>query len=534
MTTVRDVVHTYLLHHGIDTVYGNPGSTELGFLRGLDGGFRYVLGLSEAAAVAMADGHAQTSRAPALVNLHSAAGLGNAMGSIVNAYANRSPLVVLVGQQDRALLRHDPFLGSVDPTLLPAPYAKRAWQPTRAADVPEVLDRAFRTAAQPPYGPVVVSVPNDDWEAAAEPVDLWPAVPGYGPSSTAVDDLATALQGSRRPAIVVGSAVDQDNAVRHVVALADACGAQVFAAPMSSRCSFPEDNPRFAGHLPASPGPLAKALEWHDLVLVLGAPAFTYHFDSAPGPTLPPVIVVSDDEQILARTRGTGIRSMPTPVLVALTALITPTLRPAPTLRTRPAPPAPPSADGPLTAAHVLAALHRLLPPDAIVVEEIPGHRDDLHNQLPITATDTGLLTTGGGVLGYALPAAIGASLAAPHRPVVVLVGDGSLMYTVQALWSAVHQHTPITVIVLDNGGYGVLRSIAGAVGATAVPGLDIEGLDPVLLARGMGCPAQRVDIAAELSGALAAALARTDGPCLVHIPVDRDEVTPTGRSTRD
>lgn len=520
MPTVRDVVHEYLRAREMTTVYGNPGSTELGFLTDWPGDFRYVTALNEAAAVAMADGHSQITRGPVLVNLHSAAGLGNAMGSIVSAHANQAALVLLVGQQERALLPRDPFLAATAPESFGAPYVKWAVQPALPADVPAALDRAVRHATQPPYGPVVVSVPNDDWAAEAPPVEVRPLVPGYGPSSSALDDLAIALQNSRRPAFVVGAEVDRDNAVLHVVSLAEVCGAAVFAAPMASRCSFPEDHRQFVAHLPASPGPLAEALQWYDLVVVLGGPAFTVHLTSAPGPELPPIIVVSNDDRVLTWAPGTTIRSTMVAALVALTGLIVHTLRPASEPRRRAPTPAMPTG-GPLTAAHVLAALARDLPSDAVVVEEIPSHRGDLHDFLPIVDTDTGLLTTGGGVLGYAVPAAIGAGLAAPHRPIVALVGDGSLLYTVQALWTAVRHHVPITVIVLDNKGYGALRSIATAIGATSVPGLDIDGLDPVLIARGLGCRAVRIDTAGDLADALADAFARSDGPCLLHVPVD-------------
>jgi benzoylformate decarboxylase len=173
-----------------------------------------------------------------------------------------------------------------------------------------------------------------------------------------------------------------------------------------------------------------------------------------------------------------------------------------------------------MTAGYVLATLRRLLPANALVVEEIPSHRDALHDNLPITPTDSGFLTTGGGVLGYALPAGIGAALAAPDRHVVVLVGDGSLMYTVQALWTAVREDLAITVIVFDNGGYGALRSMADDAGAASVPGLELGGLDPVALAQGMGCRGVRIGAAAELADALADGLTSTHAPLLLHIPV--------------
>lgn len=521
MPTVRNQVHQLLRAHDMGTVFGNPGSTELGFLADWPEDFRYIPGLNEAVVVAMADGYAQVTGTPVLANLHAAA-LGNAMGSIVTAHHNRAPVVVLVGQQDRALLAQDPFLALIDPTIFPLPYAKQSWQPARAADVPAVLARAIRTAAQPPSGPVVVFVPNDDWNTDTDTV-LPPVMQhgySFGPDPVALEYLATILQNSQRPAFVVGSAVDQDGAVLHTIGLAEVCGATVYAAPMSSRCSFPEDHPRFAGHLPASPGPLAHALQGHDLVVVLGAPAFTYHVNSAPGPALPPVVVISDDEQVLARAPGGGLRSTMAAALLDLTDRIIPTTRAEPTLRTPPAAPAPPAAGEPATAAYVLATLRSVLPDNALLAEEIPSHRTALHEFLPITTLDTGMLTTGSGVLGYALPAAIGAGLAAPHRRVVVLVGDGSVMYTVQALWTAARHGVAITVIVLDNQGYGALRSMADDAGARDVPGLDLGGLDFATLSHSMGCQAHHVDTAGDLPATLGDALT-AKVPVILHIPVD-------------
>lgn len=319
--TVRDATRRLLRQLGLTTVFGNPGTTEIAFLTDWPDDFRYVLGLHESVVVAMADGYAQATRRPVLVNLHSAGGLGHGLGQVFNAARGHAPLIVMAGQQSRTLLRDDPFLGATDATAFPRPYVKWSCEPARAQDVPAAIARAYHVASQAPRGPVFVSVPADDWDAeAGSPVAARPAIPGFAPDPAALAALAEALHGSARPGIVAGPGVDADGAVDDLVALAERVGAGVWAAPVSPRCSFPEDHPLFLGFLDAEKRATAAALARHDLVVVIGAPAFTYHvYRGEPEVPLPPLFVVSDDEQVLARAdTGPGIRATPRLALQAL------------------------------------------------------------------------------------------------------------------------------------------------------------------------------------------------------------------------
>src|SRR6201991_4588828 len=167
-TTVRDVTYDLLRAYGLTTVFGNPGSTEQPFLQDFPDDFRYVLGLQEASAMAMADRFAQATRRPLLVNLHTAAGTGNAMGNLFTAFQNKTPLIVTAGQQTREMLLLEPYLTNVDPTTLPRPWVKWAYQPDRAQDIPAAFMRAIATALQPPAGPVYLSLPLDDWDKPSE------------------------------------------------------------------------------------------------------------------------------------------------------------------------------------------------------------------------------------------------------------------------------------------------------------------------------------------------------------------------------
>lgn len=519
MGSVRDVTRELLREYGLTTVFGNPGTTEIPFLTDWPSDFRYVLGLQESVVVAMADGYAQATRQPTLVNLHSAGGVGHALGSLYTAHRNRSPLIVMAGQQTRSLLLEDPFLGATDAAEFPKPYVKWSCEPARAQDVPSALARAYHTAAQPPYGPVFVSVPADDWDVECPTVSARRATTAFAPDPDVLAELVDALSASRSPAIVVGAAVDQDAAVDDVVELAERVRAGVYVSPMSGRCSFPEDHPLFLGFLTPERIALAEALAEHDLVIVLGAPAFTYHvYRGEPDLALPPMFVVSDDEQVLARApHGTGIRATTKPAVRQLTAAVSTSGAVPPAPLTRPSRPA---QTAPVSGGFVYSVLAELLPADAIVVEEAPSHRNVLHDHLPITARDTGFLAAASGTLGWAVPAAVGAALARPSRKVVCVVGDGSSMYSIQALWTAAAEGVPVTFVILDNTQYAAVRILGEAMGGEKLPGVDLGGIDFGAIASGMGCSTYQAEQPAELKPALSAALA-DPRPSLVHVRVD-------------
>src|SRR4051794_37574324 len=237
--TVRESVIDLMRRFGMTSVFANPGSTELPLFRNFPEDFRYVLGLQEATVVGMADGYAQATRNAAFVNLHSAAGVGNAMGNIFTAHKNRTPLVITAGQQARAILPYDPFLASREATELPKPYVKWSVEPARAADVPLAVARAFYLAMTPPRGPVLVSVPVDDWDAASALVPVREVSRSVRPDPATLDLIGEALDAARRPAFVVGGAVDRDDAFAEMLALAERHEARVFVAPMTGRCNFP-------------------------------------------------------------------------------------------------------------------------------------------------------------------------------------------------------------------------------------------------------------------------------------------------------
>src|SRR3982751_6263133 len=213
MPTVRDAVYDFLRERGMTTMFGNPGSTELPFLAEFPSDFTYILGLQEASVVGMADGYAQSSGRPALVNLHTAPGVGNAMGAMFNAQSNKSPLVITAGQQARSLMTLQALLTNRDAARMPHPLVKWSYEPPRAEDVPHAIARAAHMASLPPRGPVFVSIPFDDWamevdESAARHA-IERKVSGRAVADPAlVRELAARLNTASSPLLVAGPDLD--------------------------------------------------------------------------------------------------------------------------------------------------------------------------------------------------------------------------------------------------------------------------------------------------------------------------------------
>ncbi len=521
--TVRDVCLQVLRDVGATTVFGNPGSTELAFLGDWPDDFDYVLGLQEASVIGMADGYARVTGRASFANVHTAAGLGNGLGNVFTAFKNQTPMVVMAGQQSRSLLTSEAYLAADHPEEFPRPYVKWASQPANAQDVPAALARCFEIAVQPPYGPTFIAVPQDDWD---QPCDPYRVVRAFSPGAArpeGLEEVAQALGEARRPALVLGTEIDTFGAYDDAVRLAERTRATVYAAPVAAASVFPEDHPQFGGFLPALPPGLSARLEGHDVVLVVGAPVFTFHVAGTAAVLTSPatrILQLTADAGSAARSRAElslvgELRSS----LAALTSLApeqphADVAEPLRLERSRPT-----YSQGPMSAAYVLSRLASLMPEDAIVVEEAPSHRPAMQANLPITQQG-GFYTMASGGLGYGLPAAVGVALAQDERKVVALIGDGSMQYSIQALWNAAERSLPLTVIVLNNGGYGALKAFADMMGSAKVPGMDVPSIDLTQLAAGYGCHASRVEDEADLVAALETALA-DPWPHLVDVVVD-------------
>ncbi len=519
MPTVTGRCFEFFRSVGMTTMFGNPGSTEEPFLKDFPGDFRYVLGLHEASVVNMAVGYALAGDRAALVNLHTAAGMGNAMGAIINAHHTKAPVVVTAGQQHRAMEMIEPFLWGRQVEMV-RPYVKWSCEPHRAVDVPAALARAYHLAMSAPRGPVFVSICMDGVDDECPPL-IARAVKGLPvPDSEAIRAIADALNTSKRVAIVAGEELDDPETWPRTIALAERLGAAVFGAPENFRVGFPTGHRLFRGFLPPAIKPLADRLEGFDALLILGTRVFAY-YPYAPGPYLPEGIrafhVTSDPAEAARAPIGDATIGCARAAVGMLLDLVR-----ADTARTEPPPaPEPPSAEPsePITAAFVYKTLAGVIPPHAVIVEESLSSLST-HQKLIPRDEPGDFFRSGNGILGSALPMAVGVKLARPDRPVVCILGDGATQYSVQGLWTAAREKLPVVFLVMDNGEYAILKAFANYLDTPGVPGLDLGGIDFAGLAAGYGLPYRGVERPGELASTLREAF-DGDGPSLVHVRID-------------
>jgi benzoylformate decarboxylase len=513
--SVREAVFQLFRGYQLTTIFGNPGSTELPMFRDFPADFRYVLGLQESVVVGMADGYAQATRNAALVSLHSATGVGHALGNIFTAYKNQTPLVIIAGQQARSILPFEPFLYAQQAAEFPKPYVKWSCEPARAEDVPAAIARAYYTAMQSPRGPTFVSIPVDDWDHQCTPVEPRQVSRVVCGDPTMLAEAAVALSRAHRPVIVVGAAVARDDAWAETIALAERHQAPVWASPMSSRNSFPENHALFAGFLAADRARIVAALAGADFILVLGAPAFTYHVEGF-GPHIPEgaSLVQLIDDPAMAAWTPSGV-SIVTHLKLGVRALLD---GPPPPLRRAPVPLAPKArlAGDRLTDSYVLQQIAALRPANSVIVEEAPSSRGPMHDYLPIIARD-GFYTCASGGLGFGLPAAVGVALARSDQKIIAIVGDGSSMYSIQGLWSAGQLELPITFVIMNNGRYQALHEFSHRFDLPWLPGTLLPQLDFCELAAGHGVRAMRVTRAQDLNSALQTAF-QSSKPMLIEV----------------
>jgi thiamine pyrophosphate-dependent acetolactate synthase large subunit-like protein len=507
MRSVRDAFFQVLRDTGMTTVFANPGSTEVPLLAGMPEDLEFVLCLHEASVVGAATGWALGANRAAVALLHTTAGYGNAVGAIATARANRVPLVVIVGQQDRRHLAHEPFLAGDDLQDLAGSYPVFTSTPTRPEDVPGLVARAHHEATIA-RGPAVVIVPMDDWDAELDPEARW-AAPRELHVAAGVDGplcgmVSDRLRASRSPVIIAGSGADEPRTWDALASLAEALDCPVWQEPFGGRAGFPQDHSAFAGHLPAGRAGVRRELDGHDLVLVVGTSALRqYGFEDGPlfGPGVD-VVVVTDQPSEAARTIADLAVLTALPDFCGMLAKLAQQQPRSSTKRARREPPEPaPPTKGPLRAGDVFAALRSRLDASTIVVEESPSSRSELQDTLPAQQS-LGFLSAAMGGLGFAMPAAMGLKMATPERPVVAIVGDGSSMYSCQTLWSAQHYGVGVLFVVLSNGGYAIMDRLAADTGKSA-PWPSFEDIDISALAASMGCPALRITEPAALLDAL-------------------------------
>ena len=484
LITGRRLFLELLRQEGVRVLFGNPGTTELPLMEALseDAPVRYVLGLQEGVVMAMADGYARASRGIAACNLHVAPGLGNAMGMLFDAQKAGSSVLVTAGQQAQGFGITEPNLYAELPEIA-AHLVKYAVEARAIADLPLLIHRAVKTALAPPSGPVFVSLPVDVLRAEAEIALGMPSrVASAGLADPAeVARAAALLSGCASPVIIAGDAIDRSQCAGALVALAEALGAPVYVEGENSTLPFPPAHPLFRGPI-VRLGPAIRALlARHDVLFSAGADLFTLSLppEVAPVPEGLRIIHLDTDPWQLGKNFPTECALLGEPALTlpALTASVLAGFDDVGRARRdhrRAAVEAEIAADyralcaraaseagrTPVSALALMQAIGDTLPADAVVVDETISSGTGLFQFLRALPAGSLFGMRGGGI-GWGLPAAIGVQLALPDRRVVALVGDGSAMYSIQALWTAAHENVPVVFVILNNRGYGILKSRA-------------------------------------------------------------------------
>lgn len=511
----------------MNLIFGNPGSTELPFLRDMPPDFQYVLGLHERTAIGMALGYAMAKGKASFVNVHSVASVGNGLSALIDAFYCHAPLVVTTGQQDRRQLLAEPFLVSRAVETV-KPYVKWAYEPLRAEDVPATIARGYYLAIQPPMGPVFLSIPMDDWSHECQSLSMREVSQIVEPDSAALDEVVRALHSSRSPALVVGSQIEEDHGGDEVIALAEHLNSDVYQQPIPPRWTFPRTHKLFRGGLLPAQKPLADQLASYDTIVVLGAPVFLY-YAYVPGHTVKSGTklfqITNSPQDAAAALAGTSIVGNLASAARYIRTHVQPRDQKVLSARKDPAPPNP---EHPITAAYLFSVLNKVMPRDTVITEECPSSKGDLDKHLLLDQPGS-FYSVPNGILGFGLPAAVGLQLAHPERRVVCPVGDGSIQYSIQALWSAVQYKAPVIFIVLCNGDYTALKSFCDftQVGRN-VHGMDLPGIDIVKIAQGYGMAAQEVDQPGELESVLKNAFA-TQGPRLISVNIAKGGQTCMG-----
>ena len=540
-----------LKQEGVEVMFGNPGTTELPLMDALatENELRYMLGLQEAAVMAMADGYAQASGKLAVVNLHVAPGLGNAMGMLYDAQKAGSPILVTAGQHEQSFTATEPILWADLPTMA-RPLVKWSSEVHRLADLPRLIHRAAKTALAPPTGPVFLSLPGDIFRADGEiellaPTRVAPRVRG---DRAAIEAAAVILASAERPVIMAGDAVAQSRAHAELVELAELLGAPVYTEFVPSTASFPSSHPLFRGSMIRLAPEVRKVIEQYDVLFSVGSDLFTLSLPSdidpmPPGIRLihldidawelgknyPPAVAILGDPQatlpeitVATRERMTsGARGLARERLAQAQKAIADERE---ALRAKARALADASPIQPLALLHAFA---EILPKDAVVIEEAlssaPGIRQLIRSDDP--QSYFGLR---GGGIGWGLPATIGVKVALPDRPVVGLIGDGSAMYTCQGLWTAAHYRIGAVFVILNNMSYRILKQRLHAMRGLAQQAdcyVGMELIDPkidfVALARSLGVKAERARTLHEATDLLIEALKGIE-PMLIDVELDR------------
>src|SRR3954464_13420411 len=541
-----------LKQEGVEVMFGNPGTTELPLMDALavDNDMRYVLGLQEAVVMAMADGYAQASGKLAVVNLHVTPGLGNAMGMLYDAQKAASPILVTAGQHDQDFNRSEPILYADLPPIA-RPLVKWSDEIHRLQDLPLMVHRACKTALAPPTGPVFLSLPGDILKNEAD-IDLMAPTriaTGVRGDRAAIEAAAKVLASAKRPVIMAGDAVAQSRALAELVALAELIGAPVYAELIANTASFPSSHPLFRGAMARSQTAMRKIFDQHDVLFSVGADLFALslpadvapvspelkmiHLDIDPwelGKNFPAeVAILGDPKATLPELTEAIGASMPAAAQSAakerLKAASEATKAELDKLRARAKSLA---SETPIQPLALIQAISEILPKDAVVVDETVSSSGGLRQLVKSEDAQSFFGLRGGGI-GWGLPASVGIKIALPERPVICLSGDGSAMYTIQALWTAARYKVGVVFVIFNNTSYRILKQRVFAQRGYAAQldkyvGMELNNpeIDYVGLARSLGVPGENATSLHDATDLIAKGLAGS-GPMLINVAIARE-----------
>ncbi len=475
-------ISEYLLQtlerNGVTRIFGNPGTTEIPLVRACEQRkkLRYVVALSEVAAVPMADGYARATRTLGVVNLHVAPGLGNGMGNLYTAGIAGTPMLVLIGGQDRRFLHTNPILSG--------PLEKMAGSVCKAVfglntrfDAAANVRQALRAALTPPYAPVALICPSDLLEQDTDAVPAAVTAPVLSSlSARDAQRYADLLSAAKKPALIAGEDVHWHDASAELEALAMALGAPVYAAPYTGVLPISSRSSAYAGYLPPSLQQIAERLASHDALFFVGGRGLrTTLYSEARLPQRK--VWTGNDSRVLSADGEFDLACVgdTKEVLRQIHGLVKGRAR-RKSVSLRPVV-APPVSRG--ASLHPSRAIHTLLRHfhDAVWVDESGLSTSDVRQWMELAAGE--YLINGSGGIGWGLAASVGAALGCGKRQVVAVIGDGSSLYASEALWTAAHHGTKLLLIVLSNRRYATLNAAAGRLAGGALKAFTIE--PPVL-----------------------------------------------------
>jgi benzoylformate decarboxylase len=536
----RQAIMEIFRTEGVRNIFGNPGTTELGFLDMLQDypQMQYIVTLHESIALGAAQMYANASGNTGVVNLHVAPGLGNALGGLYNALTGKMPLVVTAGQQDTRMLVREPVL-SHDLVSMARPLTKWAVQLQHAEEIPVIFPRAFKVAQDPPRGPVFIALPSNVIDQEAD-LDLpGPSIPyrRSRPDPEGVVAAAALLSTAASPAIICGDGVAASQALDELVHMAEILGAPVWNTLLMGALNFPTSHAQFRGELPGETTAIRRALDGSDVVLTVGADLFdeVFYAQGSPFPDGCKLVHVDSSSWEIGKNYPVtvGLLADPRLALQELAEVVVPRMSEPARRRAaqrrevlaaqkqyererQNARISERWAHSPVAAPCLMAALRDSLPSDAVIYNESITAGTDLLRTLGLERPGS-LYGNHGGGIGQGLPGALGVKLAHPDRPVIALVGDGSAMYTVQSFWTAARHKIPVLYVILNNQSYRILKFNMNRYRRTLhippgrpYPFMDFTQppLDFVEIAHGMGLAGKRLAHADDIQPALTAALA--------------------------